>query len=164
MSAGKSAGGVEVVTTIPDLSNLGGMLFDSERRVFTRYRTKILRFVKGVWTGWKYQGRPVKAPRNVSLKAWKADVLVAGGANELHIHNEARGYQSGEPYVAYVARTKHAEPEWLIVHRALIDRFVPPMAKDITAEVARNLNTPRRPIRTREARPNTALIASGLEL
>jgi hypothetical protein len=158
--------GVEATTTIPDLSNLGGMLFDVERKVLTRYRGRMLAFLRGEWTGWKYQGRPVDAPRNVSFKAWKARVIVNTPSPELHIENAARSWDTGDDYVAYVRRRKGAEVEWLRLGREMETRFVSAMTSDLLAEVTKSIGSPtaRRPLRTRGARPDTAVIATAQEL
>lgn len=156
--------GVEVTSTIPDLSNLGGMLFDVERKVLTRYRGRMLSFLRGEWTGWKYQGRPANAPRNVSFKAWKAKVIVNTPAPELHIENAARSWDTGQDYVAYVRRRKGAEVEWVRLGRELDAKFTAAMVDDLLTEVQKNLATPRRATRVRAGRPDTAIIATALEL
>lgn len=156
-------GEIQVTSTIPDLGNLGGLLLDVERRVLTRARAKVLSFVKSGWTGWKYKGRPLDK-RNISFKAWKGAVIVAGGRPELRITNDARSWDTGKPYVAHVARSRGAEPEWEIVARELAVRFTPVIQADLLAEVTRNLNTPRRPARVRAVRADTLVVATGMEL
>lgn len=158
--------GVEVTLTVPDLTQLPGMVTDAERKVMTRYRNRILAFIKRSWTGWKYVGRPVNAPRNVSMQAWRGAVVVARGGVALEITNEARSWDTGESYVAYIARRKGAVPEYRKVAEALAAEFTDPLARDLMAEVQRSLLTgaPRRRIKGRPLGPDTAVIASALEL
>ena len=156
-------GDIVVTSTIPDLGNIGGMLFDIERKVLTRARPKVLTFIKTGWTGWKYVGRPADK-LNISFKAWKAKVVVNTPSPELHITNEARGYRSGNAYVAYIRRSKGAELEWEKVYRQIAADFAPVIAADLLAEVSRNLNTPRRPTRVRGARADTLVVAAGVDI
>lgn len=160
------ANGIVVESTIPDLANLGGMVTDAERKVLTRYRGRILQFVKGAWTGWRYEGRPASAPRNVSMQAWRGRVVVNVAPPELLIENEARSWNNGADYVAYVRRRKGEEEEWRKIGRRLETEWSLHLAADLLREVQRTIQTPttRRPLRTRALTPNTAVVATALEL
>ena len=133
-----------VTSTTIDLTGIDRILLDSERRVLQSYGQRILRFIRGEWTGWKYAGRPARAPRNVSMRAWKRTLETTENRAVLHLRNEARGWNSGDPYVSHVRRAKGEPLEVDVVLNAVVSDFVPKMKADIIAEVQKNVSAPKR--------------------
>ncbi len=144
---------VEVTTTVDLVSDLRRRLTDTERKVFTRHRATIERFVLDEWVGWRYEGRPPEAPRNVSQSAWRTRVETTEAQNvSLVLWNRARSWASGRPYVAYVHRSGTDVREWTRVLEAILTGYWPKVIADLTAEIAKNVFAPGKPKKLRGKR------------
>lgn len=133
------------VTTTFDVSGLiNRRLNDAERAVFNKHRRGIVAFIRAAWTGWRYEGRPPTAPRNVSQTAWTSTVeTTEADAVALVIRNEARDYRtSSKDYVAYVHRSGSSVPEAEVLFDTLRTDYVPRLVTDLTAEIQQGLNQP----------------------
>lgn len=94
---------VSATTTI-DFEGMAGRLLDAERAVLAKGSRAILAFIRSKWVDWEYKTRPVNAPRNVSFRAWTSTLQTTEAPYSLVVANDARGYATGLPYVAYVHR------------------------------------------------------------
>lgn len=95
-------------TTMPTADEVMRRVKDRARVQLEADARELETLIKDAWVGWKYEGRPKSAPRGVSQAAWKVtldDDLV------MRFVNEARGYRSEKPYVAYVHRAGRPKAE-----------------------------------------------------
>jgi hypothetical protein len=145
-----------VVTTSVDFTGIERILLNSERRVLQRNGQAILRFIRTAWTGWSYVGRPKKAPRNVSMRAWRRDIETTEDKAVLRITNRARDWRTGiHEYVAYVRRKKGADPEYLSVFNDVEAEFIPRMRQELIDEVNKNVGAPKRARKLRDRTSTT---------
>lgn len=154
------------VTTTLDVSGLiSRRLNDAERKVFNRHRRGIVAFIRGRWSGWRYEGRPIGAPRNVSQSAWTSTIeTTEADAIALVIRNEARDYRTGtKDYVAYVHRSGSSTPEVDAVFDAVRTDYVPKVVTELTAEIQKSLNQPAKRQALRKG-GGTVVRAAGLEV
>ena len=103
----------------------------SELDVLFKWEGILLRHYIDRWVGWKYDGRPVSAPRLVSHDAWQGIVETRTEHPEIVISNEARGWRSGKPYVSEIRRKKGARPEWEVVTDEAINLYLNDMTNDL---------------------------------
>lgn len=154
---------VDITTTATvSFGNLNGRLNDVERRVLARYGKLFLNQIRVSWDGWAYKGRPPKAPRNVSFKAWKQKIdSREGGRPALLLSNQARDWRTKtRAYVAYVHRAGSTMPEWPIVWADVRAQLLQPMAVDLAAEISRNLMQKRPPTVIRKTGTNDSVVAT----
>lgn len=154
---------VDITTTATvSFGNLNGRLNDVERRVLAKYGKLFLNQIRVSWDGWTYKGRPAKAPRNVSFKAWKQKIdSREGGRPALLLSNQARDWRTKtRAYVAYVHRAGSTMPEWPIVWADVRAQLLQPMAVDLAAEISRNLMQKRPPTVIRKTGTNDSVVAT----
>ena len=144
---------VKITTTHPSLGTLGRRLGQQERAILRQHARKIREAFQDPWVGWKYEGRPAKAPRLVSYDAWTERVDSTARGPAIVILNEARGWRSGKPYVAYVKRSKKARAEVDVLADQVNRAHVPAFVADLTAAIVNALNTPGP---SREIRPGSS--------
>ena len=118
---------VETTTTLPAALRLDR----AELEVLTRYQAILLKAFRDAWVGWKYEGRPADKPRLVSHDAWTAQVETRGDRPVLLIQNAARSVYGHKPYVAHVARSKGATPEWLLVLEQVNREILPRLSAEL---------------------------------
>jgi hypothetical protein len=149
------AANVQMTTTI-DFDGMEGRLLDAERVVFTRFERTILKFIRGKWIGWEYKGRAKSAPRNVSFRAWASTLQTTDAPYSLHISNEARGYASKKPYVAYVHRVGETRPFYLTLGDDMSSEIMPAMKAALIAQMKQALEPrERKKLRSRGATERT---------
>jgi hypothetical protein len=142
----RKAGAAVSATTTIDFGDLQRRLTDAERKVLTKYRGIILDgTIKSRWIGWDYADRPEDAPRNVSLKAWKARIETTEGKAVLIIVNEALDWRKKQrTYAAYVHRAGDSTTEVDHIAADLQANTIPLMVADLTAAVAAEMTAPKR--------------------
>lgn len=133
-------------------------LTKDEREILTTYADDAVGAIKAKWTGWKYVGRD---PQSVgrSRAGWKRKIS-ATKPFTLQILNEARGYYNGKPYVAFVARSKGARPEWEVVMEEVIEPTVPTLEARLRDAILANLSEPGPPVTVRANRASTTVRAT----
>ncbi|NBR00585.1 MAG: hypothetical protein EBT97_09075 [Actinobacteria bacterium] len=139
------------VTTTVDLSGtIQRRLSDAERKVLRRFQTDALSYITSKWRGWRYAGRPVGAPRNVSLAKWKGKIQ-STEANVIgcEISNAAKAWDTGQPYVGAIERRRGAGSEAEKVIGEVIDGIWPQAVEDLTRAVMAELWRPVKPQRLR---------------
>lgn len=92
---------VDLTTTFPTVDDIMARFRSGVRADLTILASETEAEIKARWVGWKYEGRPKTAPRNVSQEAWMVEV---GDDLALRIRNEARDYRYRRSYVKYVHR------------------------------------------------------------
>lgn len=152
------------MTTTIDFAGIDRRLLDAERKVLTNWEKRILGAYKGPWTNWRYEGRPRDAERNVSLQGWQSVIeTTEASAVRLRVFNRARDYRTGtKAYVAYVARTRGATPEYLKLSADVEARLVPPMVADLRDAIVANLNAATKSQRRRATGGGATVSAAGL--
>jgi hypothetical protein len=136
-------------------------LTDSERKVFSVYARKYVEFFRNEWTGWKYDGRPPDAPRNVSLSAWKSRIQTTEGRAVMTIVNEAKDYRYGRDYVAMIHRAGQKAIEWKIVAANADIALLPSLVGDMAKEIAKNAALPADPKRLQARGGGVTVRAAG---
>lgn len=151
-----------VVTTTVDLSaDIQRRLTDAERKPLRKLQTEALSYITSKWKGWKYANRPASAPRNVSLAKWKGKVeSTEPSAVALKITNEARSWDTGEPYVAQVSRRRGGKSEATILIGDIVNDLWPATVAQMRAEVVNALNKPGKPKKLRQNTGNTASVTA----
>lgn len=141
-----SVGDINVTVTLPTLAEIGSRLTDVERQVLRDYERRMLDVYQDEWVGWKYDGRPPGAPRNVSQQAWRTNVDSTDRGAALIVRNEARDWRTrSREYVSYVHRAGTTTPEWEVM-KARVDReIVPDLVVDLSAAVAAAVERPGPP-------------------
>ncbi len=141
-----------------DVPAITRRLRKDEREILTNYADEAVVAIKAKWTGWKYVGRD---PQSVgrSRAGWKRKVS-ATQPFSLQILNEARGYYNGKPYVAYVARSKGAKPEWEVVMEDIIEPSVPRVEAQLRDAILANLSEPGQPVTVRPNRASAVVRAT----
>lgn len=104
---------------------------DAVERTMEAAAPQMVAQARAQWTGWKYEGRPSDAPRDVSQKAWLA--RMEDGV--LVLSNDARDYRYGRAYVTHVRRRKGAEEEWRVLQRNLEESALPALTDALGAAV-----------------------------
>lgn len=133
-------------------------LRQDEREILTTYADEAVGAIKAKWTGWKYVNRnPASVGR--SRAGWKRKIS-ATQPFTLQILNEARGYYNGKPYVAYVARSKGATPEWMVVMSDIIEPTVPTLERKLRDAIMANLSEPGKPVTVRPNRASAVVRAT----
>ena len=140
---------VEVTSTVDLTSQINRRLVEAERRVWDSFRVQIVNYIKNQWVGWKYEGRPPGAPRNVSRTRWSSRIETTEAAATMIIFNQARSWNSGRPYVAYVKRSKGSPEEWAVLFDAVKVQYLPPMREALLAEVLKGVFLPSAPKKLR---------------
>lgn len=157
---------VQTRSTI-DFGNLGGRLTDAERKVLAVYGRIFRNGFRSAWVGWQYTGRPKRAARNVSFKAWTQTIESREGKATLLLANHARDWRTKtRAYVAYVHRAGSTELEWRRVWDALRAEHLGPMSRALATEIARTIisGKGRSPVKIRTPRANVAVAAEGVLL
>lgn len=141
-----------------DVPAITRRLRNDERQILTTYADEAVGAIKAKWTGWKYVGRN---PQSVgrSRAGWKRKIS-ATTPFTLQILNDARGYYNGKPYVAYVARSKGATPEWLVVMQDIIEPTVPGLESKLRDAIVANLSEPGKPVTVRQNRASAVVRAT----
>lgn len=130
---------VEAIATVDLGTNIQRRLLDCERRVFRRWKDRILEAFKDAWTGWLYEGRPKGAQVNVSWKAWQAVVeTTEGDKMVLRVFNT-------KDYSSFVHRSGSTDIEWQIIWAKVEATMIPPLVADLQAEIIKNLSAPTAP-------------------
>jgi len=130
---------VEAIATVDLGTNIQRRLLDCERRVFRRWKDRILEAFKDAWTGWLYEGRPKGAQVNVSWKAWQAVVeTTEGDKMVLRVFNT-------KDYSSFVHRSGSTDLEWQIIWAKVEAAMIPPLVADLQAEIIKNLSAPANP-------------------
>jgi hypothetical protein len=122
-----------------DLSNLDRPLELAELAVLKKYKETILKAIGIKWTGWKYAGRN-RATVGRSLAGWKGKEQSVSGIREIVISNDATGYYTGKPYVAYVRRSKGKEPEAELLADYIGKTIVPLMVSDLLDAILKTIS------------------------
>lgn len=152
-------------TTTVIFAGIARRLIDAERLVFKRHQKAFLLAFTAGWKGWKYDGRPKSAKRNVSLRAWRSTIQTTEGAAVLRIFNEARDYRTGKrAYVTHVHRAGSAEIEWVKDWKEARASLLPPMIVDLRAEVAKNTAVIGSPKKLQPTGGGTGSRSTGLEV
>jgi hypothetical protein len=140
---------VKITTTTPDTKTLGRRLSNAERAVLKKWARRFREGFQNPWVGWKYEGRPVDAPRLVSYDAWTERIDSTMNGPRITILNQARGWRSGKPYVAFVKRSKNAQNEVERLTDHVNRQLLPTFVDELTREIMNALTKPgpSRPIR-----------------
>ena len=152
---------VQTVQTV-DTGNIQRRLTRDERRVWRTLASTLKSLYAREWTGWRYQGRPSDAPRNVSQAAWKVKIATTEAAT-LTVTNDARSYNNGQSYVANVHRAGSNTPEALVLQERIEAEILPPFLEDLATVIANNAALPTRPQRRRST-GGAQVRAAGVEL
>jgi len=152
---------IQTVQTV-DTSNIQRRLTRDERRIWRTLASALKSFYAREWTGWRYQGRPPDAPRNVSQAAWKVKIATTEAAT-VTVTNEARSYDSGRSYVSDVRRSGSNTPEALVLQDRIEAEILPPFIEDLATAIANNAALPTRPQRRRSTGGAKVRVA-GVEL
>jgi len=141
-----------------DLSDLDRPLEKAELAVLKKYKETILKGIRSKWTGWRYEGRNL-ATVGRSLGGWKGKEQSVSGIREIVISNDATGYYSGKPYVAYVRRSAGKEPEAEIIAEFIGTKIVPLLVSDLLDAILSTISDAP-PKQVRENRQSTYSTAS----
>lgn len=152
---------IQTVQTV-DTQGIQRRLTRDERRVWRTFASALKAFYAREWTGWRYQGRPPNAPRNVSQAAWKVKIATTEAA-ALSVTNAARSYDSGQSYVANVHRSGSNTPEAVVLQERIESELLPPFLDDLANAIAQNAALPSRPQRRRST-GGPSIRAAGVEL
>lgn len=139
-----------------DLTDLQRRLDGRELTVFQDAGLQMLEDTKAVWIGWKYQGRPPGAKRQVSRAAWKQELQITEGVRQIILINKARDWRTGrKSYVSHVARSKGATPEYLEVLQILKTVNLPQLTRDLILAVRETFaeNLPKKRLRVNKTDP-----------
>ena len=132
---------IVVKTTMLDTPEINRRLFADEIEILRRHADGAVVRVKSRWVGWAYKGRnPASVGR--SRAGWKRKLQATQRPFKLTILDEATGYYSGKQYVEYVHRSGSAALEYLAVFDDLDTAVVPPLVKELSAAILRNIATP----------------------
>ena len=140
---------VKITTDTPDTKTLGRRLSQAERAVLKKWARRFREGYQAPWVGWKYEDRPADAPRLVSYDAWTERIDSTMNGPRITILNEARGWRSGKPYVAFVKRSKGAPSEFMRLTAHVNRQLLPQFVSEMTQEIMKALTKPgpSRPIR-----------------
>jgi hypothetical protein len=151
------------VTSTIDFTGLQARLSDTERRVFVRHEKKILGRFKANWRGWRYEGRPASAPRNVSGRAWKSRIETTEDKARLFIFNLAEA--DGVRYAGHVHRSGTRTLEWTVIWASCQEDLIPAMVADLKREVAKTVGQRGAPKKLRgRSGAGTTVNAGGSDL
>lgn len=126
------------ITTSINLENIQSRLDGEILRVFEEQGREMQKAIQSGWRGWKYKGRDMATIGN-SFKGWGHEIQATEGKRELIFFNKAKGWSSDKPYSAYVARSKGATPEWLVMRDMLTRDYLPKMIKAVTEALAKGM-------------------------
>ena len=117
--------------------------------VFAIEAEEMKRATLNQWKGWKYKGRrPETLGR--SRRAWDYKLQATEDPRQIVFINKARSYYGNKPYAAFVARTKTATKEWILVQAMLTERHLPRLRDRMIQAIKDALRTPGRRVKVRE--------------
>lgn len=152
---------VNVTTTVDLSSDIQRRLTDAERKPLLKLQRDALSYITSKWKGWRYADRPANAPRNVSLAKWKGKVeSTEPQAVGLKITNEARSWDTGEPYVAQVSRRRGGTSEASILIEDITRDLWPNTVGEIRDALANALNKPGKAKNLRRNTGKTAPVSA----
>lgn len=138
-----------------DFGDIGGRLTDAERKVLAVYGRIFRNGFRTAWVGWQYTGRPKRAARNVSFKAWSQTIESREGKATLLLANHARDWRTKtRAYVAYVHRAGSDVIEWRRVWDDLRAEHLGPMSRALAVEISKTILSggKRAPVKIRTPR------------
>ena len=119
-----------------DMADLQRRLVGRELDIFQKAAQEMMVDARDMWRGWKYEGRPASAPRQVSQRAWTSELQITEGVRTITMINEARDWRTKKKvYSRYVKRRKGEVEEWTVVRDILIARNLPKLIDDLTEAV-----------------------------
>ena len=124
---------ITIRSRLPLSSALSARLDARARELVGEVAEKVAEKYRAVWTGWKYEGRPPSAPRDVSRPGWVA-VQDTSGASASVI-NRTGDYRSHKSYVLAVHRKGETTPAWKEHYDADIRPMLPPLWKHLHTEL-----------------------------
>ena len=140
-----------------DMSDLQRRLVGRELDIFQKAAQKMMVDARDSWRGWKYEGRPASAPRQVSQRAWTSQLQITEDVRTITMINEARDWRTNKKaYSRYVKRRKGEVEEWTVVRDILIARNLPKLIDDLIEAVLQTAaeNEPRKTVRANSTPPD----------
>ena len=105
------------------------------------------------WKGWRYEGmssRAVAQQTRRSRDAWGYELQATEDPRTITFINKARSYYGNKPYAGYVARSKMATKEWILVQAMLVEKHLPVLRDRMIQAIQDAIRTPGRRVKVRE--------------